>query len=60
MSIYYLYSKHGWMSTSGQFTTDRTKAAALDEAEAIESCNRFRENNQVVVPVPAHILGRIK
>lgn len=60
MSIYYLYSKDGWMSSTGQFTSDRTKASALDEGEAIETCNRFKENSRTVVPVPAALLGRIK
>jgi hypothetical protein len=53
---FYLFSKHGWMTKTSQWSTEFKKAAMFDRADAIERCRAYRENQVAAVPVSTYLM----
>ena len=56
----HIFSKHGWMTRSAQWSTDRTQAARFPLEEAINRCAAHKTNMLMAVPVSPAEMGKIK
>lgn len=56
-----IYTKHGWVSNTSQFTTDRAEARRYPSMlDAIQQCQRMYAGGTVAVPVTEEDIGFMK
>lgn len=49
----------GWLSRTGQVTTDLAEAKTFTADEAIAACKKHKEAGKLLVPVPTGMMDRI-
>lgn len=56
-----IYTKHGWVSNTSQFTTDRSEAREYPSMlDAIQQCSRMYAGGTIAVPVNKDDIGFMK
>jgi hypothetical protein len=55
-----VFTKHGWLTSTSQYSTDRKQARVFEFPQAVEACTRLYSNGVIAVPVRITDLGYMK
>jgi hypothetical protein len=49
----------GWLSRTGQVTSERSEAKTFTYSEALAMCKKAKEAGKLLIPVPTGMMDRI-